>query len=184
MHIIIPTYWGRPTGEADDIFDHPTPIDGNSTLPRLLESLAALDADSPPFQVLILVATVHHDIDAAALARVQAMIADYAYPVDAFGGDVLRRWQMILQTDVLGMADLMPYPGKLIQATDAQIHAALSALYTPDMPMTPDEVIETAYAHAEHNVPRYAAFVQAWQALCARADQDSVLRQVLLNATT
>ena len=45
LSIVIPTYWGRPLGESpkpgDAIFDHPTPLDGDSTLPRLLKSLAS-----------------------------------------------------------------------------------------------------------------------------------------------
>jgi len=35
--IAVPTYWGRPKGEPfckeDDVYDHPTPLDGESTLP-------------------------------------------------------------------------------------------------------------------------------------------------------
>ena len=46
--IVIPTYWTWPSGQAhgpvETFFDHPTPVDGTSTLPRLLESLTALKA--------------------------------------------------------------------------------------------------------------------------------------------
>jgi len=37
--IIIPTYWTLPNIRTDEIFDHPTPINKDSTLGRLLESM-------------------------------------------------------------------------------------------------------------------------------------------------
>ncbi|MBW2983763.1 hypothetical protein KY361_01465 [Candidatus Woesearchaeota archaeon] len=40
--IIIPTYWTLPAKRTGEIFDHPTPIDKESTLGRLLESIRKL----------------------------------------------------------------------------------------------------------------------------------------------
>lgn len=108
--IIVPTYWGRPQAQArqanDGVFDHPTPIDGESTLPRLLDSLAELDDDSPDFQVLILVASVHIDIDTAAMERMNTIIANRPYPIYAFGTQALNQWKALLQenhAELLGM---------------------------------------------------------------------------------
>jgi len=71
--IVIPTYWG----DADvGIYDHPTPLHGTSTLPRLLESL--LQNDFPPaFATLILVSTTAPKYAAEAKYRVQQIIAPY-----------------------------------------------------------------------------------------------------------
>lgn len=108
--IIIPTYWGRPSNQAhkenDGIFDHPTPINGDSTLPRLLDSLAKLEADSPKFNVLIIVASVHSDIYVPALECVEAMIHGYSYPIYIFDTLALQKWQSLLGSeyrDLLGM---------------------------------------------------------------------------------
>jgi len=79
--IVIPTYWTRPAGESsrpgDAIFDHPTPIDGESTLPRLLTSLARLE-DRDGLTVIVLVGTTTTEVAEAAEARVAAMLAPYA----------------------------------------------------------------------------------------------------------
>ena len=40
--IIIPTYWTLPAKRTGEIFDHPTPIDKESTLGRLLDSIRRL----------------------------------------------------------------------------------------------------------------------------------------------
>ncbi|MEO0562103.1 MAG: hypothetical protein AAF125_08315, partial [Chloroflexota bacterium] len=107
--IVVPTYWGRASADAarvsDGIFDHPTPIDGESTLPRLLDSLAQLETDTPPFNVLVLVAAVDDSLEGAALERVQAMAGTYTLPIYTFGGHDLRQWQIHLDPgqDLLGM---------------------------------------------------------------------------------
>jgi hypothetical protein len=48
--IVIPTYWA--SGAKTGSFDHPTPITGRSTLPRLLDSL--INQKERDFRVLIL----------------------------------------------------------------------------------------------------------------------------------
>jgi len=81
LSIVVPTYWGRPLGESpkpgDAIFDHPTPLDGDSTLPRLLESLARLESGDA-FRLLILVAPVAPSLVAIAEQRVAEMLRPYA----------------------------------------------------------------------------------------------------------
>ena len=83
--IIIPTYWTwgseRPDGPVEVIYDHPTPLDGESTLPRLLESLTALKG--PAFRVLILTAVTHPELEPAAADRVSGLVAPFRahYPI-------------------------------------------------------------------------------------------------------
>ena len=70
--IVIPTYWTWPATQAGHpigvVYDHPTPLDGESTLPRLLESLTALRG--PEFSVLILTAVTHPELEQAAADRI------------------------------------------------------------------------------------------------------------------
>ena len=79
--IVVPTYWGRPDGAppqpGDAIFDHPTPIDGSSTLPRLLDSLARLEIEQP-LTLLVLVAVVTPELAPQAQARVADMLRPLA----------------------------------------------------------------------------------------------------------
>jgi hypothetical protein len=83
--IVIPTYWTWPSGQANEpvetFYDHPTPVDGASTLPRLLESLTALEGAA--FSVLVLTAATHPDVEQAAASTVERLIAPFRshYPI-------------------------------------------------------------------------------------------------------
>lgn len=83
--IIIPTYWGRPVGEVsklhDSIFDHPTPIDGESTLSRLLDSLCELNTRHK-FSILIIVAVVSDTLISDVIRRVNSIIDLYRNKLD------------------------------------------------------------------------------------------------------
>jgi len=92
--IVVPTYWTWGADQADGpveaIFDHPTPVDGESTMPRLLESLTALE--EPDFDVLILTAVVHPQLEHPAAERVEGLIAPFRahYPIAQFAAGELR----------------------------------------------------------------------------------------------
>ena len=77
--IIIPTYWTwgseRADGPIEVVYDHPTPLDGQSTLPRLLESLTALEG--PEFSVLILTAATHPELEQAVASQVERLITPF-----------------------------------------------------------------------------------------------------------
>jgi GT2 family glycosyltransferase len=83
--IVIPTYWtwgsARADGPVQTVYDHPTPLNGESTLPRLLESLTALRG--PEFSVLILTAATHPELEQAVAGRVAGLIAPFRadYPI-------------------------------------------------------------------------------------------------------
>ncbi len=83
--IVIPTYWTWPShredGPVETYYDHPTPVDGKSTLPRLLQSLTALTG--PDFIVLILTATTHPELEQTAADAVESLIAPFrtSYPI-------------------------------------------------------------------------------------------------------
>jgi hypothetical protein len=76
---------------------------------------------------------------------------------------------------------LEPYPGALLG--DDLVEQAASALQmeaTPEMVDRfgdPRGIISAAQQHAAHNAPRYAEYVDAWQDLMTRLEQDTSLRQ-------
>ena len=86
--IVIPTYWGWSNGELpqtnDAIFDHPTPLDGKSTLPRLLESLQYQDEKN--FNVLVISATVNAQLNKQVEEKIAQLIAPFKsdYPITQF----------------------------------------------------------------------------------------------------
>ena len=83
--IIVPTYWtwgsARADGPVETVYDHPTPLDGESTLPRLLESLSTLEG--PQFSVLMLIAATHPELEQAVADRVNSLITPFRahYPI-------------------------------------------------------------------------------------------------------
>jgi len=85
VFIIIPTYWGRPTGESssaeDALFDHPTPVDGESTLPRLLDSLCDLETEYA-YTILIITAVVTDTLVALARLKVDEIIKAFENQLD------------------------------------------------------------------------------------------------------
>jgi hypothetical protein len=78
--VIIPTYWTWPTAEGQrattSAYDHPTPLDGQSTLPPLLEDLAKQSADR--VRVLVLVGLAHPDLGEAAARHVRELLQPYS----------------------------------------------------------------------------------------------------------
>ena len=109
--IVIPTYWGPREGS---LFDHPTPLDGDSTLPRLLDSLTK-QSDSPPFAVLILLATVDAAYADQASRRLVQITTPYhaAYPLVLADHRMLQVISRILRDRGLDQAglDLTSYAG-------------------------------------------------------------------------
>lgn len=82
--VVIPTYWTWPLSEngrpEKASFDHPTPIDGNSTLPHLLEDLCEQNRSS--FRVLILTGLTNPDLAQDAANRVKTLVAPYRDRLD------------------------------------------------------------------------------------------------------
>lgn len=79
ISIIIPTYWTWPSSESQRpvlaSYDHPTPLDGESTLPPLLDDLSK--QRGADFRVLILTGLAHPDVGEAVSAHVRAMLEPY-----------------------------------------------------------------------------------------------------------
>lgn len=75
--MVVPSYWGRTTGqgrrETDVIYDHPTPLDEQGTLGRLLESLAVLKKRD--FELVVLGASTATDIREAVELKVSGILS-------------------------------------------------------------------------------------------------------------
>jgi hypothetical protein len=78
LTIVIPTYWKRkdslPGKPEDLVFDHPTALDGEDTLTRTLDSLKEIKDD---FTVVVITATVNHEIDEDVEKRVARIIRPF-----------------------------------------------------------------------------------------------------------
>ena len=74
--MVIPSYWGRKMSDGwrsgDAVYDHPTPIDGESTLGRAIESVRILN--DKDFQLVILAVATSEDIEEEVEKRVQGII--------------------------------------------------------------------------------------------------------------
>lgn len=112
--VVIPTYWGRPQGHpplpGDVAYDHPTPLDGQSTLPRLLDSLVKQDVRE--FNVLILTAAVSPHLEGNAESKVAELAAPYrtVLPIAQFAASDLRFLQERVQASGFD-ADLVSLRG-------------------------------------------------------------------------
>ena len=76
--MVIPSYWGRNKDEGwkstDSVYDHPTPLDGEDTLRRTLESLDTLD--NKTFDVVILGVATAEDIQVEVEGRLEDIIKE------------------------------------------------------------------------------------------------------------
>jgi hypothetical protein len=83
--IVIPSYWGRRSGEPfceeDAVYDHPTPLDAEGTLARALDSVHLLARDD--FRVVVLGAATHPDIEGDIERRLEEIVSPFRryYPV-------------------------------------------------------------------------------------------------------
>ena len=82
--IVIPTYWTWPSTEdqrpALAAYDHPTPLDSDSTLPPLLEDLAAQVTQG--FRVLVLAGLAHPDLGPAVSHHMRRLLGPYRSHLD------------------------------------------------------------------------------------------------------
>ncbi len=114
--VVVPSYWTRAGGEShpgDAVYDHPTPLDGPSTLPALLESLEKLDTSS--FYLLVLVGVTGQDAVEAAERRVGELVSKYpSLKALVFGPSQLAWFCQWLERNDLSYArsflDLRDYP--------------------------------------------------------------------------
>lgn len=82
--MVIPCYWGRKKRErakpTDAVYDHPTPLDEEGTLGRILESLSILE--NKDFTLVVLGVATAGDIRPAVERRLSALIKEAAPVVE------------------------------------------------------------------------------------------------------
>ena len=166
--IVIPTYWtwgsDNPQGPCTGVFDHPTPLDGESTLPRLLDSLSHIANarglvpwGRPPLAVLVLTATTHATLAHAAEKRVQETIAPFEewFPIVQFTtGDLAVLHQRLHDyrcDDLVEFFSLRSYPG----ARNCQLLVPYLLGATVVVALDDDETVPVGYwERALHAVGR------------------------------
>ena len=155
--IAIPTYWtwprGTPPRPSDAIFDHPTPVDGVSTLPRLLDSLHIVH--KPP-----------HEYDTHPYAKLAEDVRRFLYEREKVR--MARAQGRATRAEVERLVR-SPYPGRFL-AEDVEEHAlaALRALADEEATRlwgTPETIVEEARERARTLAPHYTAFAGAWPTL-------------------
>jgi len=117
--ITIPTYWTRKKGIkkiGDAYFDHPTPLDGQETLSRTLDSLKKAWGK---FKVIIITATTDYcddKLNKAVENKVNSIIKPYrkSFPIIQFAKKDVKFLKRILKkdsfTDMLPEINLACYP--------------------------------------------------------------------------
>jgi hypothetical protein len=84
--MVIPSYWGRKTSDgwkkSDDVYDHPTPLDEEGTLLRLLKSLEILK--NKQFNLVILGVAAAEDIRDEVEGKLAALIKQIPPEVETF----------------------------------------------------------------------------------------------------
>jgi len=82
--MVIPSYWGRKKKEgrkkSDTIYDHPTPLDQEGTLGRLLDSISVLKNKN--FRLVILGVAAAADIQEEVEDRIASIIQDHPKEVE------------------------------------------------------------------------------------------------------
>jgi hypothetical protein len=74
--VVIPTFWARRRGRFTDrlinVYDHPTPVDEDGTLPACLDSLRKVDGLE---RVIVIVAAADASVEHEAEDRVRSILA-------------------------------------------------------------------------------------------------------------
>lgn len=82
ISVVIPTYWTSTDVKIknktpDAVYDHPTPLESKSTLPRLLDNLKRSDLRQDSASITIVVATTHKALEEKAKERTREVLEGY-----------------------------------------------------------------------------------------------------------
>ncbi len=116
--MVIPSYWARESKvgwqKGDAIYDHPTPLDTEGTLGRLLESIAILE--DKDFHLVIIAVSTTEDIADQVEEKVAALISTIQPRLDVsitlFSNSHLSRIHELLENaGISGWTDLLQLRG-------------------------------------------------------------------------
>jgi len=150
--VVIPTFWTRRGGRSSDrlvnVYDHPTPIDGESPLPDCLRSLEGVRGLG---KIVVLVAATDAAIEHEAEDRVREIVEDFpALDALVFGpaelGSLHRRLEQLEFSDMVAGVSLTGYgavrnAGLIAAAT---LGADIAVFIDDDEVITDPEFLVTA----------------------------------------
>lgn len=150
--VLIPTFWTRRRGRFTDrlvnVYDHPTPIDGDSPLPELLTSLERVGHAG---KIVVLVATTDSSIEHEAEDRVHDICGGFpSLDIMVFGAAELsslhRRLEQLEFSDMVPGVSLTGYgatrnTGLVVAAT---LGADITILLDDDEIVTDPDFFEVA----------------------------------------
>jgi len=98
--MVIPSYWSRSSSAGwsvgDEIYDHPTPLDKEGTLPRILRSMQILK--NKDFQLVVIIAPTSDDIEQEVTEKVKEIVhsATTGIEITIFGPIQLKKIHNLL----------------------------------------------------------------------------------------
>jgi len=149
--IVIPTYWswerGKKSLPEDSIFDHPTPVDTEGTLPRTLEGFKNFQNNN--FSVVLITAPVNPKLTLSVEKKIEGLVKKYAkeYPITQFGPTDLEYAQKLMEKNgidysIIGLSSYAQIRNSQLFAsilTGAQFSAAID-----DDEVTPPDYLDIA----------------------------------------
>jgi len=108
--MVVPTYWGQaesePQSDTQLVFDHPTPLNTDGTLPRLLDSLSILERK--PDDIIIITVANRPEIASAVESKVNDLISPYrrTHQIVSLGPSQLMRLKKTLTAKGVSTAAL------------------------------------------------------------------------------
>ncbi len=98
ISVVIPTYWTSTSTEIQHqtpnaIYDHPTPLESQSTLPRLLRSLKSTDIPKNSTTIAVIVAVTHQALEEKAKEKTKKILSSYKdyFDIKQFSVSTLRK---------------------------------------------------------------------------------------------
>ncbi len=98
ISLVIPTYWtsSNPIIQnktPDAIYDHPTPLESQSTLPRLLNSLKSTDIPKESTTITVIIAVTHQALEEKAKEKIKKILSNYknCFDIKQFSASTLTK---------------------------------------------------------------------------------------------
>ncbi|MFH1377832.1 MAG: hypothetical protein ABIH86_03670 [Planctomycetota bacterium] len=103
--IAVPTYWTFPTthpGKENVVFDHPTPLDQDGDIARMLDSFRCLKGD---YKIVIVIGVTNPSLNDAAHQRVREIVKPYIknVPICIVSLKNLKAFNAALPEPILGL---------------------------------------------------------------------------------
>jgi len=114
ISVIIPTYWTSTKIAIkhqipDAIYDHPTPIESDNTLPRLLDSLKNTDLPTDSAKITVIASATHQMLEEKARKKVDEILDAYKdyFEIKSFSASTLKK----ISFEDRKLADLLSFYG-------------------------------------------------------------------------